>query len=183
MRSSPATVLTAENDPIVRRELRLVLEDAGFTVCAEARDGAEAVALAERHRPDLILLDLSMPVKDGVAAAADIRAERPVPFVALTGHVSGPLVERAKREGAAAVVIKPFREDAVVDAVCAALAHGADPELRSAAADADRGLPEERAASRAALRQLVRLTGYPEELADELERRAFAGGRVWRRTR
>ena len=181
MPGSPATVLTAENDPIVRAELRLVLEDAGFTVCAEARDGAEAVTLAERHRPDLILLDLSMPVKDGVDAAADIRAARHVPFVALTGHVSGPLVERAKREGAAAVVIKPFREEAVVDAVCVALAQGVDPDAvdpRSA-----RAVAGARQASQATLRELAALLGQPAEVADELERRAFAAGRVWRRVR
>ena len=64
-----ASVLTVEDNPITRTELRLVLEDAGFDVVADARDGAEAVELAREHRPDLILLDLGLPVLDGIEAA------------------------------------------------------------------------------------------------------------------
>lgn len=173
-RAAPATVLTAENDPVVRAELRLVLEDAGFDVCAEARDGEEAVALAREHRPDLILLDLSMPGMDGVEAARGIRAERPVPFVALTGHVSGALIDRAKDVGAAVVVTKPFREEAVVDAVCAALASWEVVE---------EGLAPARQTSRDAIVELLEMMGYPPVWADTLERRAFGRGWVWRRIR
>ena len=63
-----ASVLTVEDDPIVRADLRLILEDAGFDVCADARDGVEAVELARQHRPDLILMDLNLPGLDGVEA-------------------------------------------------------------------------------------------------------------------
>src|SRR5213593_2645992 len=90
-----ARVLTVEDDPIVRADLRLILEDAGFDVCPEARDGIEAVELAREHRPDLILIDLSLPRMDGVEATRRILHERDVPIVALTGHSSEDLVGRA----------------------------------------------------------------------------------------
>ena len=74
--STPARVLTVEDDPIVRADLRLILEDNGFDVCADARDGVEAVELAREHRPDLILIDLHLPELDGVEATRRILDER-----------------------------------------------------------------------------------------------------------
>ena len=97
--TSAATVLTVEDNPVVRADLRLVLEDAGFDVCADARDGLEAVELAREHRPDLILLDLGLPELDGVEATRRILAERDVPIVALTGRSRG-LAEEAMAVGA-----------------------------------------------------------------------------------
>jgi two-component system, response regulator PdtaR len=111
------SVLTAEDNPIVRAELRLVLEQAGYDVCGDARDGEEAVRLAREHRPDLILLDLSLPHLDGVEAAKQIRAERNIPFVAVTGYREGDLVDRARAAGAASVVLKPYRDEAIISAV------------------------------------------------------------------
>src|SRR5207237_158128 len=84
-------VMTVEDDPIVRADLRLILEDAGFEVCADARDGVEAVELARHHRPDLILLDLVLPSLDGVEATRRILGEQDVPIVAFTGHANGRL--------------------------------------------------------------------------------------------
>src|SRR6478672_1900787 len=68
MTAATARVMTVEDDPIVRADLRLVLEDAGFGVCADARDGIEAVELARLHEPDVIVLDLGLPRLDGVEA-------------------------------------------------------------------------------------------------------------------
>jgi two-component system, response regulator PdtaR len=110
------TVLTVEDDPIVRTDLRLILEDAGFDV-RPARDGVEAVALARQHRPDLVLIDLGLPRLDGVEATRRIRSERDVPVVALTGYQNGELVERAREAGAAAHVLKPFSERTLVTTV------------------------------------------------------------------
>src|SRR6266403_804083 len=70
--TTAARVLTVEDDPIVRADLRLILEDAGFDVCPDARDGIEAVELAREHRPDLVLIDLSLPRLDGVEATRRI---------------------------------------------------------------------------------------------------------------
>ena len=105
--NSPARVLTVEDNPIVRADLRLILEDHGFDVCADARDGVEAVDLARQHRPDLILIDLNLPELDGVEATRRIMDERDVPIVAFTGHV-GDRLDRAVEAGAVAHVAKPF---------------------------------------------------------------------------
>jgi CheY-like chemotaxis protein len=134
--STAARVLTVEDDPIIRADLRLILEDAGFDVCPDARDGLEAVELARAHRPDLILIDLGLPRIDGVEATRRILRERDVPIVALTGHRTGGLVERALEAGAVAHVLKPFHETQLVGTITDALA---DRVLRDEAnADAER---------------------------------------------
>ena len=106
--STTARVLTVEDDPIVRADLRLILEDHGFDVCADARTGIEAVEFAREHRPDLILIDLNLPELDGVEATRRILDEREVPIVALTGDVAGDSIERAVEAGAVDHVTKPF---------------------------------------------------------------------------
>ena len=112
----PTSVLTVEDDPIVRADLRLVLETAGFDVCPDARDGVEAIELAREHEPDVILLDLGLPRLGGVDATRLILADRDVPIVALTG-MSGALVDEAMEAGVTSVVRKPFAEGAVVHAL------------------------------------------------------------------
>ena len=114
-------VLTAEDDPIVRADLRLILEDAGFDVCPDARDGIEAVDLAREHRPDLILIDLALPRLDGVEATRQILSERDVPIVALTGHSRGDFVDRAVEAGATGFVLKPFSVSHLIGVVRGAL--------------------------------------------------------------
>jgi response regulator NasT len=131
-------VLTVEDDPIVRADLRLILEDAGFDVCPDARDGIEAVELAREHRPDLILIDLSLPRIDGVEATRRILDERDVPIVALTGHRSGDFVERAIEAGAVAHVLKPFHETHLVGTITGALADRASRDEADAEAEARR---------------------------------------------
>jgi response regulator NasT len=116
-----ARVLTVEDDPIVRVDLRVILEEAGYAVCAAARDGVEAVELARAHRPDLIVLDLGLPRLDGAAAARQILDERAVPIVALTGHRSGDLVERARDSGVVVQLTKPFHHRRLVETVAGAL--------------------------------------------------------------
>ena len=119
--TTPARVLTVEDDPIVRADLRSILEEHGFDVCADARDGVEAVDLAREHRPDLILIDLNLPKIDGVEATRRIMDEREVPIVAFTGY-SGNQIARAVEAGAAAHVAKPFVEIALVETLRGVLA-------------------------------------------------------------
>ena len=119
-------ILTAEDDPIVSADLRLILEDAGFAVCAGARDGIEAVELAREHRPDLVLLDLGLPRIDGVEAARRILRERDVAVVALTGHSNRESVDRAVAAGATGYVLKPFSDRQLVVTVHEALAYRAE---------------------------------------------------------
>ncbi len=118
---SPARILTVEDDPIVRADLRLVLEDAGFEVLPDARDGVEAVDHAREHRPDLILIDLGLPRLGGVAATRQILDERDVPIVALTGHRDGELVDEALDAGAVGHVLKPFHDRELVETLRVAL--------------------------------------------------------------
>jgi response regulator NasT len=103
-------VLIAEDETIIRLDVRALLERAGHEVVAEARDGEEAVRLAAETRPDLIVMDVRMPHLDGIEAARRIVAADPVPIVMLTAYAEGDLVARASDAGAFAYLVKPFRE-------------------------------------------------------------------------
>jgi AmiR/NasT family two-component response regulator len=110
-------ILVAEDETIIRLDLRALLEHAGFEVCAEARDGEEAVALARSERPDLALLDVKMPKLDGIEAARRILEERPIPIVMLTAYGQNELVERAAEAGVFGYLVKPFREQDLLPAI------------------------------------------------------------------
>jgi AmiR/NasT family two-component response regulator len=118
----PLRVLVAEDETIIRLDLVGSLEKHGLVVCAEARDGAEAVELARRERPDVALLDLRMPRLDGIEAARRIYAERPLPIVMLTAFADRGSVEKAIEAGVFTYLVKPFRETDVVPALRAAVA-------------------------------------------------------------
>jgi len=105
-------ILVAEDETIIRLDLRALLENAGFEVCGEARDGEEAVALARSERPDLALLDVKMPKLDGIEAARRILDERPIPIVMLTAYGQDELVERAAEAGVFGYLVKPFARPA-----------------------------------------------------------------------
>jgi response regulator NasT len=121
-------ILTVEDDPIVRADLRLILEDAGYDVVPDARDGVEAVDLAREHKPDLILLDLNLPRLGGVEATRQILEERAVPIVALTGHSNREVLEQAADAGAISSLTKPFSELQLVTTVREAISDHADDE-------------------------------------------------------
>ncbi|HEY3922081.1 MAG TPA: response regulator [Gaiellaceae bacterium] len=124
-------VLIAEDETIIRLDLRSLLEAAGFEVCGEARDGAEAVDLAASTDPDVVLLDVKMPVVDGLEAAARILKERPLPIVLITAYRDEEITDRAAETGVFALLTKPFREDEVVPAIKTAQARHAElVELR-----------------------------------------------------
>jgi two-component system, response regulator PdtaR len=110
-------ILVAEDETIIRLDLRALLEHAGFEVCAEARDGEEAVLLARSERPDLALLDVKMPKLDGIEAARRILDERPIPIVMLTAYGQDELVQRAAEAGVFGYLVKPFREQDLLPAI------------------------------------------------------------------
>ena len=85
-------ILVAEDETIIRLDLTEMLRRAGFDVCAEARDGEEAVALARSEEPELAVLDVKMPKLDGIEAARRILEERPIPIVMLTAYGQDELV-------------------------------------------------------------------------------------------
>jgi DNA-binding NarL/FixJ family response regulator len=130
-RERPLRVLIAEDETIVRLDLRGLLERQGLRVCGEAGNGEEAVRLAREADPDVVLLDLRMPVLDGIEAARRIYAERPLPIVMLTAYADRAHVDRAIEAGVFTYLLKPFREADVVPALRAAVVrHGELLEAR-----------------------------------------------------
>jgi response regulator NasT len=124
----PLRVLIAEDETIIRLDLRDVLERAGHEVCAEARDGEEAVALAQSEQPELAILDVKMPRLDGIEAARRILADRPIPIVMLTAYGQEELVARAVEAGVFGYLVKPFRETDLLPAIQTARARHAELE-------------------------------------------------------
>jgi response regulator NasT len=115
-------ILIAEDETIIRLDLRDLLERAGHEVVAEARDGEEAVALAREHLPELAVMDVRMPKLDGIEAAKTILGERPIPIVMLTAYGQEELVSRAVEAGVFGYLVKPFREQDLVPAIATARA-------------------------------------------------------------
>ncbi len=105
---SVRTVVVAEDEALIRLDVVEMLTEAGYVVVGQAGDGEEAVRLAEEHRPSLVVLDVKMPVLDGISAAERIVAARIAPVVLLTAFSQQELVERARDAGAMAYVVKPF---------------------------------------------------------------------------
>lgn len=109
MTQSPTRrVLIAEDEALIRLDLKEMLEEEGYSVVGEAGDGEAAIKLAAELRPDLVILDVKMPVLDGISAAERIASERIAPVVILTAFSQRELVERARDAGAMAYLVKPF---------------------------------------------------------------------------
>jgi len=103
-------VLIAEDEALIRLDLKEMLVEEGYEVVGEAGDGQKAIELAEELRPDLVILDVKMPVLDGLAAAERIAGDRIAPVVILTAFSQRDLVERARTAGAMAYLVKPFQK-------------------------------------------------------------------------
>jgi len=103
-------VVIAEDEALIRLDLKEMLEEEGYSVVGEAGDGAHAVALAEELKPDLVILDVKMPILDGIAAAEQIALKRIAPVVILTAFSQRDLVEKAREAGAMAYLVKPFQK-------------------------------------------------------------------------
>jgi response regulator NasT len=115
--ASVCRVLIAEDEALIRLDLKEMLEEEGYVVVGEAGDGETAVALAESLRPDLVILDVKMPVLDGIAAAERIARQRIAPVVILTAFSQRDIVEKAREAGAMAYVVKPFQKHDLLPAV------------------------------------------------------------------
>ena len=114
---STRRVVIAEDEVLIRMDLAEMLAEEGYEVVGQAGDGATAVQLAEEHRPDLVILDVKMPVLDGIAAAERIAGQRIAPVVILTAFSQRDLVERARDAGAMAYLVKPFSQSDLVPAI------------------------------------------------------------------
>ncbi len=110
-------MLVAEDEALIRLDLVEMLQEEGYLVAGEAGDGASAVRLATELRPDLVLLDVKMPVLDGLSAAEQIVAARIAPVVILTAFSQRDLVERAREAGVMAYLVKPFQKKDLLPAI------------------------------------------------------------------
>lgn len=106
----PVRIIIADNESIIRMDLKEMLEEAGHTVLAEAVDGLQAVELSRKYLPDLVIMDVKMPEMDGIAAAKIISDERIAPVLLLTAYSQKEIVEKAKESGVLAYLVKPVKE-------------------------------------------------------------------------
>jgi two-component system, response regulator PdtaR len=114
---TPFRVVIAEDEALIRLDLKEMLEEEDYEVVGEAGDGETAVKLAVSQRPDLVILDVKMPVLDGLSAAEQIAEQRIAPVVILTAFSQRDLVERARDAGAMAYLVKPFTKADLVPAI------------------------------------------------------------------
>ena len=114
---APRTVVIAEDEVLIRMDLAEMLGEEGYDVVGQAGDGARAIELAEQLRPDLVILDVKMPVLDGISAAESVAGQRIAPGIVLTAFSQRELVERARDAGAMAYLVKPFSKSDLVPAI------------------------------------------------------------------
>ena len=134
--SAARRVLIAEDEALIRLDLAEMLREEGYQVVGEAGDGQEAVDLAESLRPDLVIMDVKMPRRDGIDAAAEIAAKRIAPVVLLTAFSQRDLVEKARDAGAMAYLVKPFSISDLIPAIEVAISRFSEiTELEREVAD------------------------------------------------
>jgi response regulator NasT len=119
-------VVIAEDEAIVRLDLKEILEENGYEVVADTGRGDEAVALVREHRPDLTILDIKMPGLDGLSAAREITDERLAAVLVLTAFSQRNLVEQARDAGVLAYLVKPFQASELIPAIEVALGRFAE---------------------------------------------------------
>lgn len=119
-------IIIADDESIIRMDLREMLSNLGYLVIGEVGDGRSAVNLARELRPDLVIMDIKMPDMDGIDAAKILTKEKIAPVLLLTAYSQRELVERAKEAGVVGYLVKPFRESDLSPAIEVALAHFAE---------------------------------------------------------
>ena len=115
------TIVVVDDDPIIRMDIREMLEEEGYAVAGEAKNGEEAVALVARLKPDLVIMDVKMPVMNGIKASRIIRKMQDTSVLLLTAYSQKELVQDAKSAGVAAYLVKPVSEEDLIPAVEIAL--------------------------------------------------------------
>ena len=174
MTPEPLRAIVAEDEALIRMDLVELLAEAGYRVIGQAGDGQQAVDLAVRLRPDVVFLDVAMPIRDGLSAAEEISSRRIAPVVMLTAFSQRGIVERAAQAGALGYLVKPFTAADLVPAIEVARARWTQvQELHDQVADL-----RDRAAARelvdSAKERLQRTAGLSEpEAFAALRRRAM----------
>jgi two-component system, response regulator PdtaR len=135
MPNSATRIVIADDEPLIRIDLRETLESLGYEVVGEAADGKHAVDLARSLRPDIVIMDIKMPEMDGIAALRILTEENIAPVLLLTAYGEGELVQQASDAGAVAYLVKPFRQSDLQPQIEVALARFG--ELRTLRAELD----------------------------------------------
>ena len=164
--ATPRTVVIAEDETLIRMDLAEMLAEEGYDVVGQAGDGQRAVELAEELRPDLVILDVKMPVLDGIAAAEAIACKRIAPVGILTAFSKLELVERASDAGPMSYLVKPFTQSELVPAIEMAVSRFSEiAQLESEVQDLQEALATRKAIDRA--------KGILQEQMDLTEPEAF----------
>jgi AmiR/NasT family two-component response regulator len=143
-------VVVAEDEALIRLDLAEMLTESGYEVIGQASDGEQAVELVKEHRPDVVIMDVKMPVLDGISAAEQIGKERIAPVVMLTAFSQKELVERARDAGVMAYIVKPFTQADLAPAVDIATSRWAELKaLEGEIADLGERLETRKAVDRA----------------------------------
>jgi response regulator NasT len=121
-----ARVIIADDESIIRMDLREMLTHLGYDVIGEASNGRSALELAQKLRPDLVVLDIKMPEMDGIEAAEHLAEDRVAPVILLTAYSEQHLIDRAKNAGVSGYLVKPFRESELTPVIELALARFKD---------------------------------------------------------
>jgi response regulator NasT len=124
--ASPWRIIIADDESLIRLDLREMLSHLGYDVIAEAGDGRSALDLARKLQPDLVIMDIKMPDVDGITAAEELTRAKIAPVVLLTAYSDQALVERAKEAGVVGYVVKPFRETELMPVIELCLARFAE---------------------------------------------------------
>ena len=158
-------IIIADDESLIRMDLRALAEEYGITVVAEAKNGAEAVRLAKDLRPDVVLSDIKMPVLDGIEAARQIRHDGSAPVVLLSAYAQTELVEKAGESGVYGYLIKPLREAELLPTLTMAVARYRDERKRAEEILGLRGDIEERKLTARAVSILSKRYGLSEDAA------------------
>ena len=154
-------IVVAEDEALIRLDLAEMLGELGYDVVGQASDGEQAVALVKEHRPDVVIMDVKMPVLDGISAAEAIGKDRIAPVIMLTAFSQKELVERARDAGVMAYIVKPFTQADLAPAVDIATSRWAELKaLEGEIADLGERLETRKAVDRAKgiLMQRLKLT-------------------------
>lgn len=119
-------IVIADNESIIRMDLKEMLEEAGHTVVGESINGIKAIELTRKLKPDLVIMDIKMPEMDGITAAKIIADEKLAPVILLTAFSQKNIVEKAKHAGVLAYLVKPIRQDSLFPAIEIAMSRFAE---------------------------------------------------------
>ncbi|MGD8189831.1 ANTAR domain-containing response regulator [Brevibacillus ginsengisoli] len=166
------TIVIVDDEPIIRMDVRDILEEANYTVVGEASDGFEAIEVCKQHEPDLVIMDIQMPVLDGLKASKRILSQKLAKgVVLLTAYCDTECVEKAKQAGALGYLVKPLDEKSLIPMVEVSIARGKDIQRLGKELDKVSQKLDERKVIEKAKGLLMNDSGLTEEEAYQMMRK------------